>query len=277
MDPDSTRRPLVSEEDAALFAEFGNAVSQARKAWQNSVKPILSHFAEQVRPLLEAVQAIDWEVVTKKVREASKKRQVRICRLAQLGWTVGPRVPFLVEMGDSVASDQDSVDAYFVEIYRENSRATTKNVFKQLKVSPHLSNWGVLLDQIASALEQEAFVLVVPGLLIMFEGYMAKLAYGANERRGTDAIRRVKQVKLNAQSSTAPFLAEIWLGMVVFLEELFKTSDFTTEAPAFINRHWILHGRDAAEWKEADAIRLLNALSTLDWLIVNPIPKSGEL
>jgi len=59
----------------------------------------------------------------------------------------------------------------------------------------------------------------------------------------------------------------IWKSTALFLARLFGSSDFASEGPTFLNRHWILHGRRAADWSIADAVRLLNALSTLDWLM----------
>lgn len=35
----------------------------------------------------------------------------------------------------------------------------------------------------------------------------------------------------------------------------------------FINRHWILHGRDSATGTVADALSLFNALQTIDSLL----------
>ncbi len=50
---------------------------------------------------------------------------------------------------------------------------------------------------------------------------------------------------------------------------LFQFAPFDGDKPVFINRHWILHGRDndSASWTVADALRLFNALQTVDSLL----------
>jgi hypothetical protein len=62
------------------------------------------------------------------------------------------------------------------------------------------------------------------------------------------------------------FTGIMWLSAVTFLDHLFAHSDFECTTPQFINRHWILHGRSAAEWTATDALKLANALATLHWL-----------
>ena len=55
--------------------------------------------------------------------------------------------------------------------------------------------------------------------------------------------------------------------MALFVEKLFQQAPFEDVRPAFMNRHWILHGRDSASWSRADALRLFNALQTVDSLL----------
>src|SRR4030095_698695 len=55
----------------------------------------------------------------------------------------------------------------------------------------------------------------------------------------------------------------IWKSVATFMEKLYENSDFSGNRPFLINRHWILHGRDATAWTVADSIRLFNALQTI--------------
>lgn len=54
--------------------------------------------------------------------------------------------------------------------------------------------------------------------------------------------------------------------MVNFLSHLFAHAPFDSPRPQFINRHWILHGRSATDWAATDALKLVNALTALEWL-----------
>jgi hypothetical protein len=60
--------------------------------------------------------------------------------------------------------------------------------------------------------------------------------------------------------------AFFWRSGIAFLDKVFATSDFAQSQPPFVNRHWILHGRSSVDWKLADALRLVNALWTLNFL-----------
>lgn len=59
----------------------------------------------------------------------------------------------------------------------------------------------------------------------------------------------------------------------MFLKCVFKAGNFdrNPERLEIINRDWVLHGRDyPSNWKQVDALRLLNALHTiieLDFLL----------
>jgi hypothetical protein len=71
------------------------------------------------------------------------------------------------------------------------------------------------------------------------------------------------------QNKENDYIAFFWESAIVFLGKLFSPSDFGSDEPSFLNRDWALHGRSANEWNAADALRLLNALSTLEFLFVS--------
>jgi hypothetical protein len=48
-----------------------------------------------------------------------------------------------------------------------------------------------------------------------------------------------------------------------FVKILFEKSPFDQAEPDKCNRHWLLHGRTSKIGKQADCLRLFNAISTL--------------
>lgn len=56
--------------------------------------------------------------------------------------------------------------------------------------------------------------------------------------------------------------------LITFLQEsLFATWRFFDKRLELINRNWILHGRDDPNyWKEVDFLRLINTLSSIQFI-----------
>lgn len=57
-----------------------------------------------------------------------------------------------------------------------------------------------------------------------------------------------------------------WISVEKFIECLFRYKKFDDDRPIFLNRHWILHGRDNTDWEIGDSLRLFNALNTISQL-----------
>lgn len=62
------------------------------------------------------------------------------------------------------------------------------------------------------------------------------------------------------------FDAIFWHNIERFIDELFKNFDFSAAPPDRLNRHWILHGRDASRGSQADSLRLFQAVDTISML-----------
>ncbi len=163
-----------------------------------------------------------------------------------------------------------------MKLYQDNSWKIAKKAIQQLKASPYLNKRSLLLKQVLSALRRGHCAIAVPSLVILLEGYLAAMTSNPSEVRDKKALNRLHQEEAKAQSSKTVFLADVWPGLRKFFDQLFKDRDFTTNSPSLTNRHWILHGRSADEQAEADAVPLLNALSTLDWLLAWPFPEDSE-
>jgi hypothetical protein len=43
---------------------------------------------------------------------------------------------------------------------------------------------------------------------------------------------------------------------------VFASAPFDACRPDVLNRHWILHGRDVASWRQVDSLRLFVAVDT---------------
>jgi hypothetical protein len=66
--------------------------------------------------------------------------------------------------------------------------------------------------------------------------------------------------------------AAMWKSIAAFIKQLFANSDFSGDAPARINRHWILHGKAVSTGREADSLRFFQAIHTVSIIydLLNP-------
>ncbi len=55
----------------------------------------------------------------------------------------------------------------------------------------------------------------------------------------------------------------MWRSIAAFVGRLFLFSEFSGDCPPTINRHWILHGKAAPNWKKVDALKLFQAIHTV--------------
>jgi hypothetical protein len=149
-----------------------------------------------------------------------------------------------------------------VRLYDADGRRYFKRLAEELLNRGVLARWRVLLEQTVSAYRRREFAITIPALLIVCEGILMR---GKGNR--TD-LRVVVCERAEAEQCKSPesINAILWRNVHSFVDELFKRSDFSGAPPGRLNRHWILHGRDASSWSQADCLRLFQAVDTISTL-----------
>ena len=223
---------------------FVEEINRSGKHWHS----VINQAAAQ-RALLP-YQTQPPEDLEQKFIEAAKK-------LATLGWTVPmamtPRGIFLL----SEQIDAAEVDAQFVGFYRRDGRdALPGRGFG----SARLARWNPLLEQCSDSYRRGNYLICIPSLITVLEGAIA-LPEEIEFIRGQD-----RQIFFKGKIDDCGddlLMRALWESMDTFVSHLFQYAGFDTVRPLRINRHWILHGRDLPDWKQADALRLFQALETL--------------
>ena len=126
------------------------------------------------------------------------------------------------------------------------------------------------MEEVFDCLRMGKPKVCVPALLTVLDGFLAehlvrKQIMPANK---TNVAKYLKT--FDSTEETRP-VTTWWMSAVNFVESLFETTDFRTDAPTFINRHWILHGRAKTNWSMIDALKLLNALATLHSIVTEDL------
>jgi hypothetical protein len=161
---------------------------------------------------------------------------------------------------------QDEIDAYLTEGYMENAAKNLDDLHERLLKCDPLSAWFSLIDEIFASIKAKRHLVTIPATLTIIDGFVANVVVSLSlaNKQVTNPVKCI--LKAGLDDNIEEFEALKWIRASIFLEKLFATSDFNKQCPDFINRHWILHGRSLTDWKLADAIRLVNALSAITFL-----------
>jgi hypothetical protein len=132
--------------------------------------------------------------------------------------------------------------------------------------------WHELLNEIFASIKGGRYRIAIPATLTIIEGLLANFLIKHSVMKQCNSS---PFTVLNNQGWHAGhYDAFFWKSGIVFLRKLFEYKSFTEDEPSFVHRHWILHGRSAVNWTLADSLRLVNALTTLDFLFDTIGPKS---
>lgn len=191
----------------------------------------------------------------------------RACeQLAHCGWTV----PMQLTPGEVIGLAQepiDKVDAFFVNHYTAEKFAALRRVRRELLSRPGLSSWWSLVDECFEVFESGKHLITVPALISTIEGVVSYAGNSLHEQKVSRKFLVGVCANKAKASSGGDIHALMWRSLEIFIENLFQNAPFDEGRPITINRHWILHGRDKANWTAADSLRLFSALETIDSLL----------
>jgi hypothetical protein len=205
------------------------------------------------------IAAIDWDGFVRDIRGASEQ-------LAQFGWTL----PMQLTPGEVIGLARepiDKIDAFFVEYYTAEDFVALRRARSELLARPGLSAWWGLLKECFEAFESGKHLVTVPALICTIEGVVASAGNSLHKQNVSRKFLVGVCANKAKGSSGGDIRAFMWHSLEIFIEKLFQDAPFDKSRPAIINRHWILHGRDLADWTKADSLRLFCALETIDSLL----------
>jgi hypothetical protein len=239
----------------AIFSQFAKTFVEAMDELDRRLKP----FLDEMLPVIQKFVETDWTAVF----DAHEKS---FLYLADCGWTL-PDWVGLAELRTLHLRSPEELDRYFVDGYMANDAENLKELGMTLRDIPRLSQWHLLIDEIISSIAAGNHRVAIPAILTVMEGYLASALVKASlaTPKVTSPFKVLQGAKWHEDNSHD---GVYWKSGIVFLSRVFAPSDFAQQPPAFINRHWILHGRASVDWTLSDALRLVNSLTMLDFLFV---------
>jgi hypothetical protein len=179
--------------------------------------------------------------------------------LATCGWTIPTGSTPYETRQIAKLKNPDEIEAYFVQYYAANDGAELSRVRDNLLKNEKLDRWHNLIDQCFSSYNDKRYLVVVPSLITIITGLLAALQ--GRFQQTSDEKRFVSERR--KQTETASFEEILLFSVDDYVAELFKKSHFSDSEPPFLNRHWILKGRSATEWKQADCLKLFQCIDTI--------------
>ncbi|PKM58466.1 MAG: hypothetical protein CVU98_00830 [Firmicutes bacterium HGW-Firmicutes-3] len=181
----------------------------------------------------------------------------RCCKsLANFGWTF-PKNFSPAEISDLTIRSKNryQVDEYFLDYYSKD--LNFERILHIVYSSSFLNKQYEVFEQCIKTYKSGLYLVTVPALLMVLEGVIAS--------KGEDkCFMMLEAVQRNIDSSDSnTYKKDMWRSFYYFIKLLYETKPFNHDRPNFINRHWIMHGRDFTNCKQADCLRLFQALYTL--------------
>jgi hypothetical protein len=186
---------------------------------------------------------------------------------SQFGWTLTGEMGLGNYLNDDLLElSQTEVDEYFLSHYRYKSAENNLDFYKDAReailetVNP---KWVELIHDCFKCYDYGMFRVCIPNLLMVIEGEISDISESIKVGKPL-----ISEFKKDFDTESEQFEAISLYSLVLFLEgSLFKTHWFTNSRLELINRNWVLHGRDDPSlWKEVDYFRLINVLSTLQFI-----------
>ena len=188
---------------------------------------------------------------------AAQTRNVRA--LARHGWSVPMRATpaqLPTNLGRRTA---EGIDTWFVEFYSADEGAMFNEVRRATLANRDLERWHGVLHQAYEAYDREHFLVAVPALLAVSEGVVAAVGGVLDRKAKVDAV-------LDARGKREPensFRRLVVASLREVVGAVFASQHFGGDPPAFMNRHWILHGREMQQVTQADCLRVVQLVDGL--------------
>lgn len=261
-----------------FFPQGINANKQMQEVFQEMAE-LRAHLIESINVSLRPVIDIDWEEFERKEKKSAES-------LGRRGWTLPMNMTPGETIGISEIEGQDELDSTFLSFYSKEEEFQ----FIKTHILEHelTKEWEVLLTQCFESYENGNYLIVIPNLFIIIENISHILIspryqkyLNPNQKRKPPLRDQYKKVKKEVETDRTYIIC--YISVAEYLNCVFKSGNFD-KRPArlpIINRDWVLHGRDyPCNWKQVDALRLFNALSTiieLDFLLEDLEKEEAEV
>lgn len=215
---------------------------------------------EQIERLQQAIQEKAKEGAEKAVKELDITLDHVVDKLAPLGWTLPAELNIyainVIGQTDEIAD----LNKFLYEYFCQDQYAVMKTMISHIQNSSIKSGLKKMVNECWTSFQNKLYAVCSTAILSVIEGILSEFSDDKQDIRMMKVCQ--KQVDTFPENGST-IKKHIWISYNKFIRNLYMKSDFNSEEPSEINRHWLLHGRSDFEIDELDCIRLFNAVSSL--------------
>lgn len=227
---------------------------------------------EQMDELRKSMQDQIHENAQKSIDELDKTLDRLIDKLAPEGWTLPAELGIHAVNALGNTEEIEDINQFLFEFFKYNDYEPANRMIIGILSSSISEGLKKMAKECWTAFQGHLYAICATSLLAVIEGLLSEFSEDKNDVR---MMRVCQKQEDNFPAGGSTIAKHTWMSYNRFIRNLYKKSDFTSEEPEEINRHWLLHGRSDFEITELDCLRLFNAVQSL-CIIINKEAKEGN-
>lgn len=228
----------------------------------------------EVRPRISPELQAKFREMAEQLRSNLRTGEPYLEKLAEMGWTIALHAPFWIERRlIEQSGSSEAVDEWMLSFFSAEDGIELEKLFEELQESALVAPQAALMKETVESYQDSRYAICIPALCSLLEGSLAR-GISSEKTKQTSVAKlagRAQETFMDESMTRHAFLS-----CQHFLSRVFGWSSFEEPEPSRINRHWVIHGRATREWGQLDALRLLNALHLMTFLL-EPDPPEGEI
>lgn len=201
-------------------------------------------------------------------KEFDRTLDVVVDKLEIEGWTIPPQVTIFAikkigEKNNDVEILKD-LNNYFKLYFSRDNYIMLKEMIDSILSSNIRDGLKKVITECWKAFQSGLYSICATSLITVIEGILSEVGEDKRDIR----MMKLCQKKIDELPENISTLEKhIWISYSRFIKNLYMKSDFNSDEPERVNRHWLLHGRSDFEINELDCIRLFNSVDSLCMII----------
>lgn len=228
---------------------------------------------EQAKALTAAIQQKIEADAKESVKEFDKLLDAVVDKLEPEGWTLPMGLTIYAINVIGKTDKITDINGFLKWYFSQDNYKATQEMVDSILASNIKNGLKKMTSECWSAFQNGLYAICSISLLSIIEGILSEFSEDKQDTRMMKVCQK--------QVDTFPIDGEtiekhIWVSYNRFIRNLYQKSDFNSDEPNTVNRHWLLHGRSDFEIDELDCIRLFNAVVSL-CSVVNKDKKGNEI
>lgn len=215
---------------------------------------------EQKEALLLALNKHIEEEAAKSLVAFDKTLDNVIDKLNVIGWTLPAELDIYAVNVIGIAEEIEDIESFLGQYFTRDNYTVARAMINNILDTPISEGLKKMVRECWSAFSSKLFAVCATSLLSVIEGVLSEFS----EDKADVRMMKVCQKQVDEYPPDGgTILRHVWISYNNFIRNLYKKSDFNSDEPAEVNRHWLLHGRSDFEIEGIDCLRLFNAVESL--------------